>query len=51
MAVSYQLVVDCASRPMLAHFWAEALGYVGEAGPELSAVAMADPEGNEFDVS
>jgi hypothetical protein len=28
MAVSYQLVVDCASPPLLAHFWAEALGYV-----------------------
>jgi hypothetical protein len=28
MAVSYQLVVDCAAPDVLAHFWAEALHYV-----------------------
>jgi hypothetical protein len=28
MAVSYQLVIDCASPEVLAHFWAEALHYV-----------------------
>ena len=28
MAVSYQLVIDCTSAEPLAHFWAEALGYV-----------------------
>jgi hypothetical protein len=28
MAVSYQLVIDCASPEPLAHFWAEALHYV-----------------------
>jgi hypothetical protein len=28
MAVSYQLVIDCASPETLAHFWAEALHYV-----------------------
>ena len=28
MAVSYQLVIDCASPEPLAQFWAEALHYV-----------------------
>lgn len=28
MAVSFQLVIDCASPHRLAHFWAEALHYV-----------------------
>jgi len=28
MAVSYQLVIDCAAPDVLAHFWAEALHYV-----------------------
>jgi Glyoxalase-like domain len=28
MAVSYQLVIDCAEPEPLAHFWAEALHYV-----------------------
>jgi hypothetical protein len=28
MAVSYQLVIDCTSPELLAHFWAEALHYV-----------------------
>ena len=28
MAVSYQLVIDCASPELLAVFWAEALHYV-----------------------
>ena len=28
MAVSYQLVIDCAAPGPLAHFWAEALHYV-----------------------
>jgi hypothetical protein len=28
MAVSYQLVIDCRSPELLAHFWAEALHYV-----------------------
>lgn len=28
MSVSYQLVIDCASPGLLAHFWAEALRYV-----------------------
>ncbi|WP_122818493.1 VOC family protein [Nocardioides pantholopis] len=28
MAVSYQLVIDCASPELLARFWAEALHYV-----------------------
>lgn len=28
MAVSYQLTIDCTSPEPLAHFWAEALGYV-----------------------
>ena len=27
MAVSYQLVIDCTSADLLAHFWAEALHY------------------------
>ena len=33
MAVSYQLVIDCASPDKLAHFWAEALHYVIEPPP------------------
>ena len=33
MAVSYQLVIDCASPDPLAHFWAEALHYVVEPPP------------------
>jgi glyoxalase superfamily protein len=33
MAVSYQLVIDCASPEPLAHFWAEALHYVIAAPP------------------
>ncbi len=33
MAVSYQLVIDCASPDTLAHFWAEALHYVIEPPP------------------
>jgi Glyoxalase-like domain len=33
MAVSYQLVIDCASPDGLAHFWAEALHYVIEPPP------------------
>ena len=28
MAVSYQLVIDCTSPELLAHFWAEALHHV-----------------------
>ena len=28
MSVSYQLTIDCADPEPLAHFWAEALGYV-----------------------
>jgi hypothetical protein len=28
MAVSYQLVIDCTSPELLAHFWTEALHYV-----------------------
>jgi hypothetical protein len=28
MAVSYQLVIDCTSPDLVAHFWAEALHYV-----------------------
>ena len=28
MAVTYQLVIDCTSPELLAHFWAEALHYV-----------------------
>ena len=34
MAVSYQLVIDCASPEPLARFWAEALHYVIAAPPE-----------------
>jgi len=33
MAVSYQLVIDCASPDVLAHFWAEALHYIIEPPP------------------
>lgn len=33
MAVSYQLTIDCTSPEPLAHFWAEALGYVIAAPP------------------
>ena len=33
MAVSYQLVIDCTSPDVLAHFWAEALHYVIEPPP------------------
>jgi len=33
MAVSYQLVIDCASPDALARFWAEALHYVIEPPP------------------
>jgi glyoxalase superfamily protein len=33
MAVSYQLVIDCTSPDLLAHFWAEALHYVIEPPP------------------
>lgn len=33
MAVNYQLTVDCADADRLAHFWAEALGYVVQAPP------------------
>jgi len=34
MAVSYQLVIDCASPDPLAHFWAAALHYVVAPPPE-----------------
>ena len=34
MAVSYQLVIDCADPDRLAHFWAEALHYVIAPPPE-----------------
>jgi hypothetical protein len=34
MAVSYQLVIDCASPEPLARFWAEALHYVIASPPE-----------------
>jgi hypothetical protein len=34
MAVSYQLVIDCASPDTLARFWAEALHYVIARPPE-----------------
>jgi hypothetical protein len=33
MSVRFQLVVDCADPDRLAHFWAEALGYVLEPPP------------------
>jgi glyoxalase superfamily protein len=33
MAVSYQLVIDCTSPDLLAHFWAETLHYVIEPPP------------------
>jgi glyoxalase superfamily protein len=33
MPVPYQLVIDCASPDLLAHFWAEALHYVIEPPP------------------
>jgi hypothetical protein len=33
MAVSYQLVIDCAAADPLARFWAEALHYVVEPPP------------------
>ena len=33
MTVSYQLVIDCASPDLLAHFWAEALHYIIEPPP------------------
>jgi hypothetical protein len=75
MAVSFQLVIDCADPEPLARFWAAALGYelepppagfdswdaywrdVGVPEDELGlglnhyAVAMKDPEGNEFDIA
>lgn len=34
MAVSFQVVVDCADPPRLARFWADALGYRFEPPPE-----------------
>ncbi len=34
MAVSYQLVIDCASPETLARFWAEALHYVVAPPPD-----------------
>ena len=34
MAVSYQLVIDCASPETLARFWAEALHYVAAPPPD-----------------
>lgn len=34
MAVSYQLVIDCAAPDVLARFWAAALGYVIAPPPE-----------------
>ena len=34
MAVSYQLVIDCASPDPLARFWAEALHYVVAPAPD-----------------
>jgi hypothetical protein len=36
MAIPIQVVFDCADPPVVARFWADALGL--------------DPEGNEFDV-
>jgi hypothetical protein len=80
MAVSYQLVIDCASPETLARFWAGALHYVvapietrrerveaeaerlvalgatrlrtiAEEGLDHYAVALLDPEGNEFDIN
>ena len=36
MAVSYQLVIDCASPEPLAQFWAEALHYVIAPRPPAS---------------
>jgi hypothetical protein len=34
MAVSFQLVIDCADPELLARFWAAALGYEPEPPPE-----------------
>ncbi len=34
MAVSFQLVIDCADAETLARFWSAALGYVLESPPE-----------------
>jgi Glyoxalase-like domain len=34
MAVSFQLVINCAEPEPLAHFWAAALGYVIEPPPD-----------------
>jgi hypothetical protein len=34
MAVTYQLVIDCADADRLAHFWAAALGYVVQPPPD-----------------
>ena len=69
MAVSFQLVIDCADPEPLARFWAAALGYelepppdgfaswdayrrdLGLLGLDHFAVAMKDPEGNEFDIN
>lgn len=33
MAVSFQVTIDCADPDRLAHFWAEALGYVIQPPP------------------
>ena len=38
MAVSYQLVIDCASPELLADFWAGALHYVIAPQPRLRLV-------------
>ena len=43
MAVSYQLVIDCASPETLARFWAEALHYVSHRRLPGSAVGRLLP--------
>ena len=65
MAVRYQLVINCVGHPEpLARFWAEALRLCDlgatllsglseelEEGVDNYAVALEDPEGNEFDIN
>jgi hypothetical protein len=59
MAVSFQLVIDCADPEPLARFWAAAsastrclrVGVLDTQGLDHYAVAMKDPDGNEFDIN
>lgn len=53
MSRHWQLTLDAHDPRRLGQFWAAVLGYVEEPPPrgyDSWPAALADPEGNEFDV-